>query len=84
MTVAMYRTFLTRELPALLRGSLRDERLAVPATLTIGGRDLVTKGLALGPVAGQPQLVIDTIDAGGHFLPEEAPEAVAERILRPS
>lgn len=84
VTVAMYRTFLTRELPALLRGSLRDERLELPTTLTIGGRDLVTKGLALGPVAGQPQLVIDAIDAGGHFLPEEAPEAVAERILRPS
>jgi pimeloyl-ACP methyl ester carboxylesterase len=81
VTVGMYRTFLTREMPPLLRGAYAGRRLEVPTTVTIGGKDLITKGTPLGPVAGQPQLVVDAIAEGGHFLPEECPEAVAERIL---
>jgi pimeloyl-ACP methyl ester carboxylesterase len=70
---ACYRTFLTRELPAIaLRGD-RSSELRVPVLLVLGARSGVR--LVLDP---QPthNLRIETIPAAGHFLPEEAPEDV--------
>jgi pimeloyl-ACP methyl ester carboxylesterase len=70
---ACYRTFLTRELPAIaLRGD-RSSELAVPTLLALGARSAVR--LVLDP---QPtrNLRVETIPAAGHFLPEEAPNDV--------
>jgi pimeloyl-ACP methyl ester carboxylesterase len=76
----LYRSFLTRELPAIARGRYAGERLTTPTILVVGRRD---------PVAGR----IDQSDAGGHaedlrfervesghFLPEERPDVVVERF----
>jgi hypothetical protein len=38
-SVQLYRTFLTREVPALLAGRYADERLRVPTLLLVGERD---------------------------------------------
>ncbi len=45
VTVAMYRTFLTREVLTVARGRFADTVLEVPTTLALGARDLVTRGI---------------------------------------
>jgi pimeloyl-ACP methyl ester carboxylesterase len=70
----IYRDFLVRELPASAGGAFRGRRFAMPARLAIGSREPFR---AL--TAGWPG-ELDVVDGAGHFLPEEAPQAVAERI----
>jgi pimeloyl-ACP methyl ester carboxylesterase len=82
VTVAMYRTFLTREVLPIARGSLADQVLAVPTTVLVGDRDLVTRGTVDGPVAGQPQLHVETIAGVAHWIPEQRPEAVTGWLAR--
>lgn len=81
-TVATYRTFLTRELVPWLRGRYADERLEVQTTCLIGGKDLVTATLEPGPVEGQPCLDVDVVEGVGHWLLDEAPEAVLAVLSR--
>ena len=68
----LYRDFLTRELPFLR--SFAGRRFEMPARLVIGSREPF-RAFAAG-FHGE----IDVVDGAGHFLPEEAPAAVAERI----
>jgi pimeloyl-ACP methyl ester carboxylesterase len=70
----LYRDFLVRELPASARGAFRGRRFAMPARLLIGSREPF-RGFA----AGWPG-ELEVIDGAGHFLLEEAPHEVAERI----
>jgi pimeloyl-ACP methyl ester carboxylesterase len=79
-TSRVYRTFLTQELPAIARGTYAEERLTVPARLVVGRSDPVITAAGLGGwEAHADDMVIEFID-GGHFLPEEHPAAVADRI----
>jgi pimeloyl-ACP methyl ester carboxylesterase len=81
VTVAMYRTFLTRELlPARLRG--RHEALQAPTTVMVGERDPVTVGVRRGGVDGQPNLQVEAIAEVAHWLPEQRPDAVIEWARR--
>jgi pimeloyl-ACP methyl ester carboxylesterase len=80
---AVYRTFLTRELQALLRGRYAGRRVdGIPVTMAAGGADALT-----GPhcFAGAEKHVSDltthVIEGAGHFVPEEKPREVAEIIL---
>jgi pimeloyl-ACP methyl ester carboxylesterase len=82
VTVAVYRTMLTRELPALLRGRYAKQKLEVTTTVLAGGKDLVTGALEPGPVEGQPCLDVDVIEGAGHWLLDEAPEAVLAVLSR--
>ena len=66
-----YRDFIVRELRP---GSYAGQRPAMPAKLLIGSREPFRAYAAGFP--GE----IDVIDGAGHFVPEEAPQAVAERI----
>jgi pimeloyl-ACP methyl ester carboxylesterase len=75
---ALYRTFLTRELGSALRS--RDQRLAVETTVLVGERDVVTSGVAAGRVEGQPQVTVERVAGVAHWLPEQRPELVAERV----
>ena len=70
----LYRDFLVRELPAAAAGAFRGRRLQVPARLLIGSREPLR-----AYAAGFPGEV-DVVDGVGHFVLEEAPQAVAERI----
>lgn len=74
---ALYRTFLTTELPAGARGQ-NPERLDVPTLLLMGGDSLLRTLLA--PIA-VGNLEMREIEGGGHFLPEEAPEKVLALAL---
>ena len=70
---ACYRTFLTRELPAALRQGDRSDELRVPSLLVMGGASPLRT--VLDPRPG-PNLEVVAIEGAGHFLPEEAPDAV--------
>ena len=82
VSVAMYRTFLTRELVPLARGRYAGEVLEVPGTLLVGSKDLITKAIRPGPFPGQPNLDVEVIEGVGHFLPEEDPAAVIAALSR--
>jgi len=69
-SVACYRTFLTRELVAQAR---RRNDLRVPALLLWGETSLLRR------IAGtSPGVPTEVIAGAGHFLAEEAPEAVLQ------
>jgi pimeloyl-ACP methyl ester carboxylesterase len=82
VTVAMYRTFLTREMLPAARGRYAKAVLQVPTTLLVGADDLVTKGARAGNVNGQPHLEVAVLEHVGHWLPEQRPEAVVDWALR--
>ena len=68
----LYRDFLLHDL--LGSRALARRRFEMPARLVIGSREPF-RAFAAG-FRGE----IDVIDGAGHFLPEEAPQAVADRI----
>jgi pimeloyl-ACP methyl ester carboxylesterase len=78
VTVAMYRTFLTREIVPLAKGRYANAALQVPATLMVGRADAVTGGTSPGPVEGQPQLQVEVLDRVAHWVPEQRPQAVID------
>lgn len=75
---ACYRTFLTHELPAKLRGAYRRAQLQVPSLLIMGGASALRRVVDPQPARNLSVLVIAN---AGHFLPEEAPQAVLDRAL---
>lgn len=76
---ALYRTFLLSERAAGARGDWDAQELRVPSTLLLGrGDDVVTRRLVAG-AERQTALRIEDTD-GGHWLPEERPEAVAGHL----
>jgi pimeloyl-ACP methyl ester carboxylesterase len=80
-TSRLYRTFLLRELPAIARGTYAPGRLTVPTRLVIGRSDpVVTAASVEGFEAHADDMSVELVD-GSHFLPEERPDAVADRIL---
>jgi pimeloyl-ACP methyl ester carboxylesterase len=81
-SVQTYRTLLTKELPAILRGEFAPKRLTVPTLLLMGGKDLLRKGL-------QPELYerkaddfrTEIVDGAGHWLLDEKPAEITECLL---
>jgi pimeloyl-ACP methyl ester carboxylesterase len=80
VTVAMYRTFLTREVVPIARGRYADRTLEVPSTLLVGANDLVTKGTRAGAVEGQPNLTVGVLDGVAHWIPEQRAGAVIDWV----
>ena len=81
-SVALYRTFLTRELVPFLRGANRDRQLLVPTLLLHGTRDLAIDHRALGDWrAHAPKMRVELRGDSGHFIAEELPEVVASRAM---
>ncbi len=71
----LYRDFVLREAPKNLMGAFRGRRFAMPARLLHGRRDPLGRELVQG-FKGE----VEFVDGAGHFLPEEKPALVAERI----
>jgi pimeloyl-ACP methyl ester carboxylesterase len=76
-TVGIYRQFLTKELPGLVRGEYAHQRLTVPTRLLVGTEDAAVKGSTLTG-ANADDLEVHWIDGVGHFLPDEEPEHVVQ------
>ena len=77
----VYRTFLARELPAMLRGRYQGSRLTVPTRLVVGrGDPVIDEARVANWEDHADQMEVEFVE-GGHFLPEEKPEMVAERAL---
>jgi pimeloyl-ACP methyl ester carboxylesterase len=73
----LYRTFVTRELPALMRGRYDGARLRVPALLLAGADDGVVRPRMLeGAERHADALRVEVIEGCGHFVPEERPDLV--------
>lgn len=80
---SLYRTFLTAEIPSILRGRYRDARLTVPTRLLVGDRDPVLRADALrGFERHADDMTLEWIPDSGHWLPEQRPERVLAE-LRP-
>jgi pimeloyl-ACP methyl ester carboxylesterase len=76
---ACYRTFLTRELPALARGRYGPDDLTVDTLLVLGENSPMHRVLRPQPTS---RMRIEVIEGAGHFLPEEAPDAVLAHIAQ--
>jgi pimeloyl-ACP methyl ester carboxylesterase len=81
-TEQLYRTFLLRELPRLVRGRFSAGRLSVPSRLVFGTRDLVlSTRMAEDAAAQTDRLELELVADAGHFIVDEKPELVADRLL---
>ena len=76
----MYRSFLLlRELPALAAGRLADARIDLPVKLLFPRRDHAQAPEQLAGVERHgPRAEVKLVD-GGHLLPDEQPQLVADR-----
>ncbi len=79
---ALYRTFLTRELPAMARGRYANRRVEVPVVMATGALDpVVTPARLAGAEAHVGDLRTTIVENAGHFLPEERPRRVLDLVL---
>jgi pimeloyl-ACP methyl ester carboxylesterase len=79
-TTQLYRTFLLREVPRL--GRYRNLRLVVPTRLVIGRHDMIgSPALLDGWQSNADDMSVEVLADVGHFIPDEAPAAVAARII---
>jgi pimeloyl-ACP methyl ester carboxylesterase len=78
-SVQMYRTFLLHELRRL--GRYGDQRLEVPTRLLVGRHDPVAVAAFLdGWQRHADDMRVEVLEQVGHFIPEEAPQRVADEI----
>ncbi|MEJ7876537.1 MAG: alpha/beta hydrolase, partial [Solirubrobacterales bacterium] len=79
-TVALYRTFLLRELPGNQIGKAMVDPFPIRTRLLMGERDPIAKGADLeGYESHAPEMTLEWVPGAGHFLPEEEPELVARQ-----
>jgi pimeloyl-ACP methyl ester carboxylesterase len=80
-TERLYRSFL-RELPAIARRRYSASDLTVPSRLVFGTGDLVLTARAASDTAAQAEsLELELVADAGHFIVDEKPELVADRVL---
>jgi pimeloyl-ACP methyl ester carboxylesterase len=82
-TVAIYRTFITREFGRVATEAYNKQRLTVPTRLLFGQDDFaIPKRMLTGDFSKYADhLEIEFVPNCGHFIEEEQPELVTERIL---
>lgn len=82
-TMCLYRRFLTHELLPIATGSYAPGRLTVPTRLLFGMDDVaVDPSVVLADHSKKADdLTVETIDDCGHFIVDEQPELVADRML---
>ena len=77
-SVLLYRSMVLREGAPVLLGRYRGQQLRVPTRLVVGDGDPVASPALLeGAPADVP---VEVLPGVGHFVPEEAPEVVADRV----
>ncbi|MGI8461000.1 MAG: alpha/beta fold hydrolase [Solirubrobacterales bacterium] len=79
-SVAYYRTFQLRELPALVRGRYARTRLEVPTRLLFGtGEAVMSPAMLEFRPENAADLVVELVPGAGHFIADERPDLVLER-----
>ena len=82
-TERLYRAFFLHELPELLRGRYSAADLRVPTRLIFGQRDVVMTTRAVEDAAAQSDMIeLELVADATHFIVDEKPELVADRLLR--
>ena len=80
--VQLYRTFWMRELVPMLRGRYDGRRLQVPTKMLHGSADpVVTREMVERVRRHADELEIEYVDGVSHFIVDEAPALVIERLL---
>lgn len=78
----LYRTFLLRELLPVVAGRYRKLRLETPTLVLHGkGDKVVPARLSAKQERHADDLRVELVPDAGHFLPEEKPDVVAEKVL---
>jgi pimeloyl-ACP methyl ester carboxylesterase len=81
-TEQLYRTFLLGELPGLMRGRYSASDLRVPTRLLFGTKDVVLTTRAVRDAAARSDSIeLELVADAGHFIVDEEPELVADRLL---
>jgi len=81
-TERLYRTFFLREMPELLRGRYSAGDLRVPTRFVFGQRDIVITTRAVQDAAAQSDHIeLELVADATHFVVDEKPELVADRLL---
>jgi pimeloyl-ACP methyl ester carboxylesterase len=78
----LYRGTLLRAMPSVARGSHRDGRITVPVRYLFGEQDpIFDEGLVSGLDEHAGSSETEVIPGAAHFLPEEVPDLVNDRVL---
>jgi pimeloyl-ACP methyl ester carboxylesterase len=78
----IYRTFVTQEAPALLRGRYDAQRLTMPTLVLHGTADPVIRPFQVEVFREHADdLRIEWVHGTGHFIADEEPALVAEHVL---
>ena len=81
-TARLYRTFQLREALPIMRGQYRKRRLTTPLRVLIGEKDLLNDpGLEQLLRLNADNVEFEAVGGASHFLPEEKPELVRDRVL---
>ena len=81
-TVQIYRSFQTRDLPAIARGRYRRARLRTPTLFLHGADDRVIRPALLhGFEKHADDFRLELVEGVGHFIADEQPDLVADRTL---
>jgi pimeloyl-ACP methyl ester carboxylesterase len=76
----LYRTFLLSEARPVMTGRYREQRLTVPTRLVGGAGDpVITPAFLAGYEDHADDMTVEILEGVGHFVPEEAPDVVADR-----
>jgi pimeloyl-ACP methyl ester carboxylesterase len=79
----LYRTFLLREALPVAAGRYSPAALEVPTLLMFGERDtVVPTRMVREQAAASEAIELELVDDAGHFIVDEKPALVAERITR--
>jgi pimeloyl-ACP methyl ester carboxylesterase len=80
-SMRMYRHFLLHELVPAASGGFKEERLTVPTRWIVGEKDRVSGAADDGYRDHADDMTLEKLSGVGHFVPEEVPDLVRERVL---
>jgi len=80
-SMRMYRDFLLHELVPAAGSGFKEERLSVPTRWIVGELDPVSGAADDGYRDHADDMTLEKVPGVGHFLPEETPDLLRERVL---